>query len=119
MFAKEGSAPAGHRQPQRRPTPKRTVATRLPTLNTSGTHAARTRRRNPPAYAFQVAGVDGQAAILSELTIGVSFPHVIATRRRHALGTLTVTAIWLERTARPALRQNGHERLVLRTTWGR
>jgi hypothetical protein len=48
----------------------------------SGTHAARERRWNPPVYAFQGFETDvSQDAICSELTAGV-LPQEIATRAR-------------------------------------
>ena len=47
------------------------------------------------------------------------FPHSIATRRRHALGTRTVTGPAFAWTTSPAFRQNPHGRVYERTTWAR
>ena len=45
----------------------------------------------------------------SELTAGPPFPHLIATRRRQACGTLTFTSTPFARTAKPAFSQYGQD----------
>jgi hypothetical protein len=98
--------------------PNSTVRRRRPTWNTSGTHAPRDLRKNPPAYAFQTFAGAGHAAIRSERTADPLVPHVIAARLRHAWGTLTARGSLPARTTSPAFRQYGQGWPGVRTTCG-